>query len=162
VGERERIAQDAASAVQAAVNGGIVPGGGAIEMAVAREVDKLRGGVKGMAAYGVMCVVEALKKPLSQIVANSGFNPLEKVGDVEVAQVEKGRDSLAIDCDTGEVADMYDLGVVDPTIVKTHALKAACEIAEAILRIDTIIKKRDEGGQRDSAIDQSETGDPDF
>ncbi len=163
VGERERIAEDAASAVQAAINGGVVPGGGAAEMSVAREVDKLRGSVKGMSAYGVACVVEALKKPLSQIVANSGFNPLEKVGDVMAAQVERNKDSLAIDCDTGEVADMYELGVVDPAIVKTHALKAAGEIAEAILRIDTIIKKRDEGGaQKDNVLDQSDADDPDF
>ncbi|NPV70486.1 MAG: chaperonin [Firmicutes bacterium] len=163
VGERERMAQDAAAAVQAAVKGGVVPGGGAMEIAVAREIDQLRASMKGMAAYGVACVAEALKKPLSQIVANAGFNPLEKVGDVVAAQVERGKDSLAVDCDTGEVADMYDLGVVDPTLVKTHALKAAGEIAEAILRIDTIIKKRDESGAAKEAVaEQMESGDPDF
>mgnify|MGYP005840284479 CR=1 FL=1 len=146
VGERERIARDAASAVQAAVRGGVVPGGGAVELAVAREVVKAREGVRGMAAYGVDCVAEALKKPLSQIVANAGFNPLEKIGDVIAAQAAEGKDSLAIDCDTGEVVDMWELGVVDPTLVKTHSLRAAGEIAEAILRIDTIIKKKEEGG----------------
>ena len=145
VGERERIARDAASASQAAIKGGVVPGGGAIELAVGREIEALRSQIKGMSAYGVDCVAEALKKPLAQIVANAGFNPLEKVGDVVAAQVERKSDSLAIDCDTGDVADMMELGVVDPTLVKIHALKAAGEIAEAILRIDTIIKKKDEG-----------------
>lgn len=145
VGERERIAKDAASSVQAAIKGGVVPGGGAIELAVAREVEKVRSTMRGMAVYGVDCVIEALKKPFSQIVANAGFNPLEKVGDVMAAQMEHGCDALAVDCDTGEVANMYELGVVDPALVKTHALKAAGEIAEAILRIDTIIKKKDEG-----------------
>ncbi|MHB8171737.1 MAG: TCP-1/cpn60 chaperonin family protein [Thermincolia bacterium] len=144
VGERERIAKDAASSVQAAVKGGIVPGGGAIELAVSREVEKVRESIRGMAAYGVDCVSEALKRPLSQIVANAGFNPLEKVGDVVAAQVEQGKDSLAIDCDTGDVTDMLALGIVDPALVKNYALKAAGEIAEAILRIDTIIKKREE------------------
>ncbi len=62
------------------------------------------------------------------------------------AQVERASDSLAINCDSGELADMLELGVVDPTLVKVHALKAAGEIAEAILRIDTIIKKQDEQG----------------
>lgn len=163
VGERERIAQDAASALQAAIIGGVVAGGGAAEMAVAREVDKIRSSVKGMSAYGVLCVVEALKKPLSQIVSNAGFNPLEKVGDVIAAQAETNKDSLAVDCETGEIADMYEIGVVDPALVKTHALKAAGEIAEAILRINTIIKKRDEGGgQKDSTPEPLETGDPDF
>ncbi|MGE5559670.1 MAG: TCP-1/cpn60 chaperonin family protein [Chloroflexota bacterium] len=143
VGERERIAKDAAASVQAAVRGGVVPGGGAIELAVSRDVARSRESVKGMSVYGIDCVVEALKKPFSQIVANAGFNPLEKVGDVLSAQAAQGRDSLAIDCDTGELADMYELGVVDPALVKIHALKAAGEIAEAILRIDTIIKMKE-------------------
>ncbi len=144
VGERERIARDAAAAVQAAIKGGVVPGGGALEIAVAREVEKLRAGVRGMAAYGVDCVVEALRRPLAQIVANAGFNPLEKVGDVIAAQVQAGNDALAIDCDTGEVCDMYQAGVIDPLLVKSYAFKAAGEVAEAILRIDTIIKKKEE------------------
>jgi len=160
VDERERIARDAASAVQAAVRGGVLPGGGAVELAVSRQVADLRDSVRGMAAYGVDCVVEALRKPLSQIVANAGFNPLEKVGDTLAAQAEAGRNSLAVDCDTGEVVDVVELGVVDPTLVKTHALKAAGEIAEAILRINTIIKKREEGGHgpAQEAPDMDEIG----
>ncbi len=144
VGERERIAKDAAASVQASVKGGVVPGGGSLELALAREVEKVRENVRGMAAYGVDCVVEAMKRPFSQIVANSGFNPLEKIGDVTAAQIKEGKYSLALDCDTGDVADMFELGVADPALVKLHALKAAGEIAEAILRIDTIIKKKEE------------------
>lgn len=149
VGERERIAKDAASSVQAAVKGGVVPGGGAVELAIARDVEKERENIRGMAAYGVDCVVDALKRPFSQIVANAGFNPLEKIGDVVAAQAKKGKDSLALDCDSGDVADMVELGVVDPTLVKTYALKAAGEIAEAIMRIDTIIKKREDATAKD-------------
>jgi chaperonin GroEL (HSP60 family) len=144
VGERERIAKDAAAAVQLSVRSGVVPGGGSLELAVAREVEQVRDGIRGMAAYGVDCVVEALKRPMSQIVANAGFNPLEKLGDVIAAQAGTGKISLAVDCDSGEVADMLDIGVVDPAEVKIYALKAAGEVAEAILRIDTIIKKREE------------------
>ncbi len=144
VGERERIAKDAAAAVQAAVRGGVVPGGGSVELAAAGEVAKIRPGVRGMAVYGIDCVVESLKAPMAQIVGNAGFNPLEKLGDVIAAQAGSGKDSLAVDCDTGEIRDMCETGVVDPALVKTHALKAAGEIAEAILRIDTIIKKREE------------------
>lgn len=151
VGERERIAKDAASSVQAAVRGGYVPGGGSIELAVARDVERIRETIKGMAAYGVDCVSAALRKPLSQIVANAGFNPLEKVEDVVAAQAEQSKDTLAINCDNGDVTDMLALGVVDPTLVKLHALKAAGEIAEAILRIDTIIKKKDEDGGKAAA-----------
>lgn len=144
VGERERIAKDAAASIQSAIKGGVVPGGGSLELAVAREVEKIRDSIRGMAAYGVDCVVEALKRPMSQIVANAGFNPLEKLGDVFAVQVESGKNSMAIDCDSGQVADMVELGVADPAEVKIYALRAAGEIAEAILRIDTIIKKREE------------------
>ncbi|ADL07669.1 TCP-1/cpn60 chaperonin family protein [Thermosediminibacter oceani] len=145
VGERERIAKDAASSLQAAVKGGIVPGGGAVEVAVARELEKEREKVKGMASYGIDCVIAALKRPLAQIVYNAGFNPLEKLEEVIYTQAEKASDAIGVNCDTGELADMLQLGVIDPTLVKTHAVKAAGEIAQAILRIDTIIKKRDEG-----------------
>lgn len=147
--ERLRIAEDAASAAQQALLGGVLPGGGAAEMAASAEVDALRESVGGMTAYGVACVVEALRRPLAQIVSNAGFNPLEKMGNLMAEMAARGRDALAIDCDTGEVADMLSLGVVDPTPVKVHALRTAGEVAEAILRISTIIRKRD--SQRPSA-----------
>ncbi|MBT9154033.1 MAG: 60 kDa chaperonin [Firmicutes bacterium] len=146
VGERERIAKDAASSLQAAVRGGYVPGGGAVEIALAKDVERQRDITKGMAAYGVDCVIAALRRPLAQIVQNAGFNPLEKVEDVSALQLSSGSDSVAINCDTGEAADMLALGVVDPTLVKLHAVKAAGEVALAILRIDTIIKMTDGEG----------------
>ena len=150
--ERDRIARDAAAAVQAAVLGGVVPGGGSIELAAAKKVGELRQEVRGMTAYGVDCVAEALKRPLMQIVANAGFNPLEKVEDVIAAQAKDGKISLAIDCDTGELADMFELGVIDPAKVKIHALKAAGEVAEAVLRINIIIRKRDDGAGKPPSV----------
>jgi chaperonin GroEL (HSP60 family) len=144
VAERERIARDSAASVQAAIREGVVPGGGAIELHAARLVEQYGATVKGMAAYGVQCVADALRRPLWQIVANAGYNPLEKVGDVLVAQGERGSSGIAVDCDTGELADMWLLGVVDPALVKRYALRTAGEIAEAILRIDTIIRMKDD------------------
>lgn len=143
LGERQRMAKDAAAAVQAALKEGLVPGGGAIELVMSREVAKARSEVRGMAAYGVDCMIEALKRPFSQIVSNAGFNPLEKLGNVISVQSKIAKNSLAIDCETGEVSDMLEMGILDPTLVKIYALKAAAEVAEAILRIDKIIKKRD-------------------
>jgi chaperonin GroEL (HSP60 family) len=143
--ERQRIAEDAASAVQQALRGGVLPGGGAAEMAASLEVQRLRESTAGMAAYGADCVVEALKRPLAQIVANAGFNPLEKLGNLVAEKARDQGHALAIDCDTGSVADMLTLGVVDSTTVKVHALRAAGEVAEAVLRINTIIRRRDSG-----------------
>ena len=162
VGERERIAKDAASSVQAAVKGGYVPGGGSIEIALARRVEQSREQIKGMATYGVDCVVNALKRPLSQIVENAGYNPLEKVEEVIAAQGEKGIDSLGIDCDTGHIADMQEKGVIDPALVKINAIKAAGEVAVAILRIDTIIKKKEDHDKAAKSANTNEPGLPDF
>lgn len=140
--ERQRIAEDAASAVQAAVRGGVVAGGGAFELAAARHVSIYRQQAPGMAAYGVDCVVEALKRPLVQIVTNAGFNSLEKVEQAWAAQSESGTGTLAVDCDSGLVTDMLQAGVLDAAPVKRQALQAALEIAEAILRINTIIRQK--------------------
>lgn len=145
VGERERIAKDAAAAVQAAVKGGVVPGGGTVELALARQLQEARQEARGMAVYGVDCVSEALKQPFAQIIFNAGFNPLEKLGEVMAAQIEQGKNSLGINCDSGEITDMEELGVYDPVLVKKYALQAAGEVATAILRIETIIKKKERG-----------------
>ncbi|MCD1258488.1 TCP-1/cpn60 chaperonin family protein [Paenibacillus athensensis] len=142
VGERARIAQDAASAVQAAIRGGYVPGGGAAELAVAHELERHRETMRGMEGFGVAAVAEALRRPLAQIVVNAGYNPLEKVEELKAAQLARGSDALGIDCDTGQVVDLLEAGVLDPTEVKIHALQAAGEVAAAVLRIHTVIKMK--------------------
>jgi chaperonin GroEL (HSP60 family) len=142
VGERSRIAKDAASAVQAAVRGGYLPGGGSVEMAVAYDLERHREMIKGMEGFGVAAVAQALRKPLSQIVVNAGYNPLEKVEELKAAQIMSKSDSLGIDCDTGKVIDFIEAGVLDPTDVKIHALRAAGEVAAAVLRIHTVIKMK--------------------
>jgi chaperonin GroEL (HSP60 family) len=158
VGERERIAKDAASSLQAAVLYGMVPGGGAVEIAMSRELEKERNRTKGMAAYGIDCVISALKRPLAQIVYNSGYNPLEKVEEVIYTQTEKSIGSIGINCDNGQLADMVELGVLDPAKVKSYALKAAGEVSEAILRINTIIKKRDDASSGQKNVQESPMG----
>lgn len=142
--ERDRIARDAAGAVQVAARFGVVPGGGSIEIGAANHVGSIRKSVRGTATYGVDAVASALKRPLAQIVANAGFNSLEKVEEILAAQADTGNCALGVDCDTGEIADMIERGVIDPTGVKLYAVRTAAEVAEAILRINMIIRKRDE------------------
>jgi len=141
--EKERIAHDAASALQAAVRGGVVAGGGAVEIAASRSLSRMRASIRGMESFGIDCVIEALHTPLARIVQNAGFNPLEKVEEAIAAQNQEDNENLAVDCDLGIITDMMGLQVVDPTMVKLHALRAAGEVARAILRINTIIKMRD-------------------
>ena len=143
VGEKERIAKDAAASVQSALQRGLVSGGGAAELAVARQLEQSKNALSGMAVFGADCVIAALKKPFMHIVANAGFNPLEKLGDVHKAQELQQNSHLSINCDTGRIDDMYIAGVVDPLYVKLHGLKTAGEVAEAILRINIIVKKKE-------------------
>ncbi|WP_442603677.1 TCP-1/cpn60 chaperonin family protein [Paenibacillus sp. KN14-4R] len=142
VGERTRIAKDAASAVQAAVRNGYVPGGGAVEMAISQVVEKSRESVTGMESFGIQAVASAIRKPLGQMVLNSGYNPLEKVEALRAEQLRTGSDELGVNCDTGELMNMMEAGVVDPTRVKIHALQSAGEVAAAVLRIHTVIKMK--------------------
>ncbi len=140
--ERARIAEDAACAVQASLRGGVLPGGGAAEIAALAAVKEQRARAAGMTAYGVDCVIEALKTPLARIISNAGYNPLEKVEEV-IGRFGAGT-CAGLDCDTGVVADMLERGIVDAAPVKISALEAAGEIACAILKINTIIRKKDE------------------
>jgi chaperonin GroEL (HSP60 family) len=142
VGERSRIAMDAAAALQATLLGGYLPGGGAAEIAAAHELDRYRESQQGMESFGISAVSQALRKPLAQIVLNAGYNPLEKVEEIKAAQLLQQTDTLGIDCDTGKLIDCLKAGIVDPTPVKLHALQAAGEVAGALLRIQTVIKMK--------------------
>ncbi|NLV16199.1 MAG: chaperonin [Syntrophomonadaceae bacterium] len=145
VEERERMARDAAAAVQAALKGGVVPGGGALEVWVASSLAKLAHEVQGMTSYGIQCVKEALEKPFSCIINNAGLNSLEKLVELAAVQQAAGDCRWAVNCDDGQVIDLEQMGVWDPALVKTKALEAASEVAMAILKINTVIKKRETG-----------------
>lgn len=142
VGESARIAADAASALQAAIAGGILPGGGTAELAVSYELERSREAVKGMEAFGIAAVAAALRKPMSQILLNAGYNPLEKMEEARAAQLSEGCDDMGVDCDTGFVIHYEDRGIVDPAWVKIHGLQTAGEVAAAVLRIHNVIKMR--------------------
>ena len=143
VSEKERIAKDAASAVQAAWLSGVVPGGGSLELGIAHHLSKFI--LTGMTSYGFECVIEALKRPMGLICENSGFNPLEKIEEVINLLTESQSYSIGVNCDTGKVEDVTESGIWDPYDVKYCAIKTAGEVSEAILRINSIIKMKDDG-----------------
>lgn len=139
VEERERVCRDVASAVQAAVHEGFVPGGGSIELAVARDLENYYHQVQGLERYGVSVVAEALQKPIFHVIENAGFNPLEKIEMIKRDQSTTRSYSLGLDTDLGTVADMIELGVVDPLLIKLNALKVANEVSTTILRIHNLV-----------------------
>jgi archaeal chaperonin len=83
-------------------------------------------------------VASALESIMRQILANAGFNGLEKVMAAKASPSAYG-----IDINTGEVIDMWKTGIIDPVMVKTMALQAAGEIAKSVLRIDRNLAAED-------------------
>ncbi|WP_287127985.1 TCP-1/cpn60 chaperonin family protein [Candidatus Cyanaurora vandensis] len=140
--EQERITVDSTGALQAALRSGVVVGGGVAELTCRRLVQALQEQTEDLSRYGVACVHQALAKPLEQIIFNSGYAPLEKVALVETAQTKTSNPNLGIDCETGQVTDLAQLGIFDPAEVKVQALTVAAEITLRILRIQTLIRRR--------------------
>jgi chaperonin GroEL (HSP60 family) len=134
--ERWRAAIDGINAAEAALNKGIVPGGGAAELHIIDKVKGLR--LRGLEQVGLEVVTSALESIMRQILANAGFNGLEKVMAAKASPSGYG-----IDINTGDPVDMWKKGVIDPLLVKTTALRAAGEIAKSVLRIDRNLAAED-------------------
>jgi chaperonin GroEL (HSP60 family) len=134
--ERWRAAIDGVNAGEAALNRGVVAGGGAAELHVIEKVKNLR--LKGLEQVGLDVVTSALESIMRQILTNAGFNGLEKVMAAKASP-----DTYGIDIDTGNPVDMWKMGVLDPLLVKTMALEAAGEIAKSVLRIDRNLAAED-------------------
>ncbi len=134
--ERWRAVIDGINAGEAALNKGVVAGGGSAELHVIEKVKKMR--LKGLEQVGLDVVTAALESIMRQILTNAGFNGLEKV-----MAARSSPDGFGIDINTGEPADMWKLGILDPLLVKTMALRAAGEIAKSVLRIDKNLAAED-------------------
>lgn len=134
--ERWRAAIDGVNAAEAALNKGVVAGGGAAELHIIDKVKDLR--LTGLEQVGLEVVTSSLESVMRQILANAGFNGLEKVMAAKASP-----DGYGIDINTGNPVDMWKIGVLDPLLVKTMALQAAGEIAKSVLRIDRNLAAED-------------------
>jgi archaeal chaperonin len=134
--ERWRAAIDGVNAAEAALNEGVVAGGGSAELHVIERVKKLR--LKGLEQVGLEVVIAALESIMRQILTNAGYNGLEKVMAAKASP-----SGFGIDIDSGEPVDMWKKGILDPLKVKTMALQAAGEIAKSVLRIDRNLAAED-------------------
>jgi chaperonin GroEL (HSP60 family) len=134
--ERWRAVIDGVNAAEAALNNGVVAGGGAAELHSIEKIKNLR--LKGLEHVGLEVVMSALESIMRQILTNAGFNGLEKVMAAKASP-----DGFGIDIDSGDAVDMWKKGVLDPLLVKTMALQAAGEIAKSVLRIDRNLAAED-------------------
>ncbi len=132
--ERKDLLDDALHATRAAVQEGVVVGGGIVFLHAIPEVEKARAKARGDEKIGFDIMVKALKGPTMQIVDNSG-----EPGDVIVAQLlEKGK-KIGYDANTGEFVDMFKAGIIDPAKVARTALEMAASVAGLMLTTNVLV-----------------------
>jgi T-complex protein 1 subunit gamma len=148
--EVERNLQDAMSVARnILVNPRIVPGGGAIEMAVAHRLQAKSKTITGVEQYPYRAVAEALEVIPRTLIENCGGNVVRVLTKLRAIHAEGKDDAqyMGIDGLNGVHADMRETGVWDPLVVKTQTMKTAVEAAAMLLRIDDIVsgltKKKD-------------------
>jgi chaperonin GroEL len=141
--EKKHRIEDALSATRAAIEEGIVAGGGVALIRTQQALDKLE--LTGDEATGVAIVRKALELPLYWIAANAGFE-----GAVVVAKVRDLSDSQGLDATTGEYGDLFKAGVVDPAKVTRSAVQNAVSIAALLLTTETLVVDKPEE-QEDAA-----------
>ena len=133
--EKKLRIEDALNATRAAVEEGIVAGGGTAYLNVIPEVAKLIDTVDGDEKTGVRIVLKALEEPVRQIAANAGFD-----GGVIVNEIAKsGKIGYGFDAYNEVYCDMMSAGIVDPTKVTRSALQNAASIASVILTTESVV-----------------------
>ncbi|MEX3856693.1 chaperonin GroEL [Paraburkholderia sp. BR10923] len=133
VKEKKDRVDDALHATRAAVEEGIVPGGGVALIRVKQAIAALQGANADQNA-GINIVRRALEEPLRQIVANAG-----EEASVIVARVAEGSGNYGYNAATGEYGDLVETGVVDPTKVTRTALQNAASVASLLLTTDATV-----------------------
>ncbi|MBQ8310321.1 MAG: chaperonin GroEL, partial [Clostridia bacterium] len=138
--EKKLRIEDALNATKAAVEEGIVAGGGTAYLNVISDVEKLIDTVDGDEKTGVKIVVKALEEPVRQIAANAGFD-----GGVVVDKIlTSGKLGYGFDAYTEVYCDMMAAGIVDPTKVTRSALQNEASIASVILTTESVVADKKE------------------
>jgi len=136
--EKKHRVEDALSATRAAVEEGIVPGGGVALLNVTAALDKVEVD-NDEERTGVNIVRRALEEPMRGIARNAGFDGSVIVENVRRHQKEEGNDRIGFDVMTGEYTDMVEAGIIDPAKVTRGALNNAASIAAMILTTEALI-----------------------
>jgi chaperonin GroEL len=135
--EKKHRVEDALQATRAALEEGIVPGGGVALLHAIKAVDATK--LEGDERTGAMIVQRALQEPLRQLAANAGLEGSVVVNDVRAAKAGQG-----LNVDTGEIVDLVKAGIIDPAMVTRSALQNAASIAKNILTTEAIVAEAPE------------------
>jgi len=131
--EKKARVEDALHATRAAVEEGIVAGGGVAYLRARANVKNLKGDNPDQEA-GIKIILRALEEPMRQIVANTGDEP-----SVVVNKVVEGKGNYGYNAQTGEYGDLVAMGVVDPTKVARFALQNAASVASLMLTTEAMV-----------------------
>jgi len=142
--EKKHRIEDAVSATRAAVEEGIVPGGGVTLIRAEGALDKLD--LEGDEATGAKIVRNALAEPTRRIASNAGYE-----GAVIVSQTRTEGDGRGFNAATGEWVDMVKSGIVDPTKVTRSALQNAASIAAIVLTAESAVVEKPEEDEAEAA-----------
>jgi chaperonin GroEL len=133
--EKKARVEDAMHATRAAVEEGIVPGGGVALVRCTKAIEDLK--LSGDEAIGAQIVRRALEEPLRQIVQNSG-----EEGAVVVGKIRESKDAnFGLNAQTGQFEDLVKAGVIDPTKVTRTALQNAGSIAGLMLTTEALVSE---------------------
>jgi len=131
--EKKDRVDDALAATRAAVEEGIVPGGGVALIRSITNLEQMKG-INEDETTGIAIVIRAIEEPLRQIIANAGGE-----GAVIVQKVREGKDDFGYNARTDEYQNLYEAGVIDPTKVTRIAIENAASIASMLLTTECVI-----------------------
>jgi len=140
--EKKDRVDDALHATRAAVEEGVVPGGGVALVRAIKAIESLKGDNHEQ-DVGIGIAKRAMEEPLRQIVSNAGDEP-----SVVVAKVREGKDNYGYNAASGEYGDMIQMGILDPTKVTRYALQNAASVAGLMITTEAMIAdapKKDDG-----------------
>ena len=142
--EKKARVEDALHATRAAVEEGVVPGGGVALIRAQKAIEKLQGKNEDQ-NFGIRILVRSIEEPLRQIVANAGEDAA-----VVLAKVKEGKGTFGYNAATGEYGDMLELGILDPTKVTRLALQNAASVAGLLLTTEVMVAEapKDEASTR--------------
>ncbi len=144
--EAERALHDALCVVKDIVEErAIVPGGGAIEVELAKQLREFAETLSGREQLAVRVFADSMEVVPKTLAENAGLDQIESLMKVRSAH-GNGDVNAGIDLDTGEVVDMMKAAVIEPVAVKKQAIKSASEASQMILRIDDVISAGKGGG----------------
>jgi chaperonin GroEL len=141
--EKKYRIEDALNATRAAVEEGVVPGGGTAFINTIEKVDELINSLEGDEKTGAAIIRRAIEEPMRQIVENAGLE-----GSVIVEQMKSKEAGIGYDAAKDEFVNMYDRGIIDPTKVTRSAIQNAASVAGLFLTTEAAV------------VDIKEEGDP--